>query len=289
KPFRQPELLAAVLGRQRLWRVGGLRNLAVAGRVRQRQPAGADEEEQQKSRDERSHGHRSGACFVCKNSSLVYTGNRLPVRGTDSECDPSLFAILSGRVGVIKQFLNRCLCPSLTRESITETNGQLRRRTLATQRDGLAGILDGLSEGLNEAVADAVKGAVGIAVKEALQTVLTEVLAPPALLEQLQPPTAPEPAPPPAPPREQPPTPPASLLGRVPAAGEALGERMRKAAGWARLRLTVLLGVAGVAAAAAGFLFRPRLTLLAGWVAGRVSALLARLGLKRAASAALVT
>jgi len=163
----------------------------------------------------------------------------------------------------------------------TETNDQVGRRTLASQLDRLDGILDGLSEGLNEAVADAVKGAVGVAVKEALQTVLTEVLSHPALLEQLQPPAPPEPAPPP--------TPPTSLLGRVRAAGEALGERVRSAAGWARRRLTVLLAGVGVAAAIAGFLFRPKLTVLAGWVAGNISALLTRLGLKRVAAPALVT
>jgi len=46
KPFQHPELRAAFIGRQRLWRVRGLRNPAVADRLRQRQPAGADEEHQ---------------------------------------------------------------------------------------------------------------------------------------------------------------------------------------------------------------------------------------------------
>ncbi len=178
----------------------------------------------------------------------------------------------------------------------TETNGQVRRRTLASQLDRLDGILDGLSEGLNEAVVDAVKGAVGVAVREALQAVLSEVLTNPALLEHLQPPapsippttiSSPEPARDEVPPA--PPGPPASLLGRVRAAGEALGERVRKAASWARRRLTALVAVVGVAAAAIGFLFRPKLTLFVGWAATKVSGLLARLGLKRTAAATHIT
>ena len=182
----------------------------------------------------------------------------------------------------------------------TNVNGNDRvRKTLASQLDRLDQILDGLSDGLNEAVSEAVKGAVGVAVKEALQAVLTEVLTSPSLLEQFQPPAPPTPesrAP------EQPADPcqpssgsrPASLRGRLRSAGEATSQGVKQAVTWAgrqaRRHLTgVLLAGAGVAAAVAGFLFRPRLTMLAGWIASGVSALATRLGLRRPAAPALVT
>ena len=170
-----------------------------------------------------------------------------------------------------------------------EPNGQVGRRTLASQLDRLDGILDGLNNGLTDSVANAVKGAVGTAVKEALQAVLTEVLTNPALLEHLQPQVPPMPTPPEPPCEQQPSAPSGSLLSRVRAAGTALGERVRKVASWARRRLTAVVAVVGIAAAAAGFLFRPKLTLLAGWVAGKVSGLLARLGLKRTTATTFVT
>jgi hypothetical protein len=46
---------------------------------------------------------------------------------------------------------------------------------------------------------------------------------------------------------------------------------------------------AGIAAAVAGFIFRPKLTLLVGWIAGGASALATRLGLRRPAAPTFVT
>src|SRR5262249_13953132 len=65
----------------------------------------------------------------------------------------------------------------------TTTNGSVRK-TLASQLDRLASLLDGVSEALNGAVASAVEGAVeravkqavGEAVKETLQAVIAEAL-----------------------------------------------------------------------------------------------------------------
>jgi len=164
------------------------------------------------------------------------------------------------------------------------SNGPVRR-TLASQLDRLDQILDGLCENLNWTVADAVRGTVGTTVREALQAVQTEVLTNPAPLVQLQPP---------APTPSHDPSPPTSWLGRLRAAGDALGEGIRRAATWAcrqagRRLTTVLLAGAGVATPVAAVLFRPKLALLAGWVAGNVTALAARLGLRLLTASPVVT
>jgi len=76
--------------------------------------------------------------------------------------------------------------------STLKGNGQMPRKTLATQLDRLDEILDGLADNLDAAVAGAVKDAVGLAIKEAVQGVLTEVLTNPELLAKLRPDPAPQ-------------------------------------------------------------------------------------------------
>jgi hypothetical protein len=71
--------------------------------------------------------------------------------------------------------------------TVSSSNGQAQRKTLASQLDRLDKILDVLSDGINETVTDVVREAVTVAVKQTLETVVHELLNRPEILKALVP------------------------------------------------------------------------------------------------------
>lgn len=125
------------------------------------------------------------------------------------------------------------------------SNARTARKSLADQIDRLDGILDGLAEALNESIADAVKDVIGQAVSEAVEAAVKEVLSSPELLRAaLEKHSPPQPAPvPPAPEPKK-----TTLMEKLAGTCSWLCEKVARAAGLARKKLSEVR--AGVGAAA---------------------------------------
>jgi hypothetical protein len=192
----------------------------------------------------------------------------------------------------------------MTTATISSSNGQQVRKTLASQLDRLDAILDSLSDGLNQAVASAVEQAVEAAVREGVRQgvrgALSEILSDPEVLAAIRATAAaqaadaqPAAAAPPAPSRGP------GLLGRAwnrvkaaaHRAGSPLGaaaRRVRQAAatacGWLCLlkpfRGRILLALSVGAAAGVGAYFAgPYVAAGAGWLAGVLSTVAVQAGI----------
>jgi hypothetical protein len=69
--------------------------------------------------------------------------------------------------------------------TVTNTNGQVQRKTLASQLDRLDSIIDALANGLNETVADVLRQTVAVVVPQVVQGIVQQVLTHPDVLRLL--------------------------------------------------------------------------------------------------------
>jgi hypothetical protein len=67
----------------------------------------------------------------------------------------------------------------------TNANGQVQRKTLASQLDRLDSIIDALANGLNETVADVLRQTVAVVVPQVVQGIIQQVLTHPDVLRLL--------------------------------------------------------------------------------------------------------